>query len=195
MRSTRHDQSPVVRAASGLDEARAVWDIDTATFGGAIPWELGKTWFEAYPAGLFVLERGSTLEGYISFWPLNSNAEYSAFVAGRIAEEALLITAPSARAHSFWYIGSVWANRPWFAGRVLQGAFDLWCASLAVGSTATVCAVGFAAAGCRLLAKCGFATAGRSRAAQLPIYERRFVAGRHEHLKIARIDWGQDGTT
>ena len=186
---------PIVRTAPGPEEARAVWDIDTATFGEAIPWALGRSWFETYPAGLFVLKRGSILEGYMSFWPLTSGTEYSAFVAGRISEAALTIGAPIDCMHTFWYIGSVWGRNPWFTGRVLYGAFDLWYSSLAEGSTATACAVGFSAAGSRLLEHCGFQSVGRSRSAQLPICERSFAAGCGEHLKIGRNDRRHNGNT
>lgn len=103
-----------VRHLHDASELRSVWEIDASVYASlAEPYDTLRSWWEAFPSGIYGLFFDSALMGAIGVWPV-SKRWIDALALGRVSELSLPITTLKHHCHepaATWYLAGA-ALRP-----------------------------------------------------------------------------------
>lgn len=151
-------------------ELREVYRLDALAYGGeSVSHEGLRSWWKAYPKGIYVLWEETTIVGAIGIWPIKK-ATYNRIIRGQVDEVDIgpgdISRNVSRRPHAYWYFGDIVLreesrNKPekWYLF-LLEEAIRRWSCEGNLAPEVHVCALGFTAAGVSLLEKFRFLRPG-----------------------------------
>lgn len=154
----------IVRPVLSESELKEVWRVDIKNFEDhAIPVEQGISWWKKYPQGVYVLLKGHTIQGYISYWPLSVKA-FNDFCSGKRLEHEItskcIVKPDNNNKQCGWYIGSIALMAKFRHSKAIRylilESFTQWINSLSTDTEISLCALAYSDEGEVLLQKFGF---------------------------------------
>lgn len=151
-----------VRPLTNEAELRELWEIDMESYGEAsINLDTFRSWWRAYPRGVYVLFEGCTIVGAIGVWPLK-RTPYIDLVEGKRRERELTHRSISRNGSSLrhWYVSGIVLMKKYRktnAVRILLlESLKNWLDIIQMESNLNICALAYSQDGELMLRRFGF---------------------------------------
>jgi len=186
-----------VRNLNSVEELRELWKIDDENYGeSSISFELFRSWWRAYPCGLYAIFDSQKIVGGLGLWPLKKKT-FDEFVEGRRKESEItdrgICRVISHAVKDRWYFSGIVLTkrlrRSQAVATLLETSLSNWIAQLGPTPCVNLAALAYTSEGENMLRRFGF-SCYRERTQtldRLPIYARFNVGLREIDLAVRRI--------